>query len=58
MALILGDVRPQGRQFGDLVAVDFTPRLGQFDLLGQGLAAVAATGGQHGNDFIDSFQRL
>ena len=58
MALILGDVRPQGRQFGDLAAVDFPPRLGQFDLLGQGLAAVAATGGQQGNNLIHAFQRF
>ena len=58
MALILGDVRPQGRQFGDLIAMDFPPRLGLFDLLGQGLAAVAAIRGQHGHGFIDPFQRL
>jgi len=58
MALILGDVRPQGRQFGDLIALGFTPRLNLFDLLGQGLAGVAATRGQQSHGFIDPFQWL
>src|ERR1035437_2018992 len=51
MALILGDVRPQGRQFGDLITMDFTPRLDLLELLGQRLVAVAATHGQHGHGF-------
>jgi hypothetical protein len=58
MALILGDVRPQGRQFGDLITMDFTPRLDLWELLGQRLVAVAATHGQHGHGFIDPFGRL
>jgi hypothetical protein len=58
MALILGDVRPQGRQFGDLITMDFTPRLDLLELLGQRLVAVAATHGHHGHGFIDPFGRL
>jgi hypothetical protein len=34
MALIRGDVRPQRRQFGDLITMDFTPSFDLFDRLG------------------------
>ena len=58
MALILDDLRPQGRQFGNLIAVDLSHRARLLDLLRQGLTPVAAIGGQHRNDLIDAFRWL
>ena len=57
MTLILGDVRPHRRQFGDLMAVNILQRGVRFDLLWQNLAAVAAIGRQYGNDLIDALYR-
>ena len=57
MALILGDVRPHRRQFGNLIAVDILHRGGMVELLRQKVAAVAAIDGEHGNDLIDALRR-
>ncbi len=57
LALVLGDMRFDGRQFGHLMPARFPLDSGLWAAAGEPMVAVTAAGREHLDHFIDSFGR-